>query len=191
MFEPNQGQTDARVHYIARGGGYGLFLTGQEAVLSLQARPAGMGASKASVVRMKLAGANEHPQVEGADQLPGKSNYFIGSDPSKWHRNVPQYARVRYAQIYPGVDLVYYGNQGRLEYDFQVAPGADPKNIQLDFEGVRQLKLEAGDLVLLTGDGDVRLEAPRVYQPQGRARKEIDGRIASASSWGSMTTASR
>ena len=177
MFEPNQGQTDARVHYIARGGGYGLFLTDREAVLSLQAKAAGKGASKPSVVRMKLAGANEHPRVEGADPLPGKSNYFIGSDPSQWHRNVPQYARVRYAQIYPGVDLVYYGNQGRLEYDFQVGPGADPKNIQLDFEGARQLKLEAGDLVLLTEDGDVRLEAPRVYQPQGRARKEIDGRF--------------
>ena len=179
MFEPNQGQTDARVRFLARGGGYGLFLTAQEAVLSLpQSRSGGKEPNhQASIVRMRLAGANERPDVAGSDELPGKSNYFIGNDPAKWHRNIPQYARVRYAQIYPGVDLVYYGGQGLLEYDFQVAPGADPGRIQLSFEGARNVKLEAGDLVLATADGEVRLQAPRMYQVQGATRKTVDGRF--------------
>ena len=173
MFEPNQGQTAPEVRFIARGAGYGLFLTEREAVLSLSAGAAGKPTR--SAVHMKLAGANERLAVEGSDPLPGKSNYFVGNDPSKWHRNVPQYARVRYAEVYPGVDLVYYGNQGNLEYDFQVAPGADPKKIQLTFEGTRDLKLADGDLVLATAAGDVRLEAPRVYQADGAVRKPVAG----------------
>jgi hypothetical protein len=179
MFEPNQGQTDPKVRFIARGGGYGLFLTQQEAVLSLQA-PATRRAAvrQTSVVHMKLAGANEHPEVQGTDPLPGKSNYFIGNDAAKWRSNIPQYARVQYAQVYPGVDLVYYGSQGRLEYDFQVAPGSDPKTIQLSFAGSHALKIDAGDLVLATAAGDIRLEAPRVYQFDGNARKPVTGRFA-------------
>ena len=179
MFEPNQGQTDSKVRFIARGGGYGLFLTEQEAVLSLQAPVAGKSeARQSSVVRMTLAGANEHPAVRGAEELPGKSNYFIGNDPAGWRQNVPQYARVEYAQVYPGVDLVYYGSQGHLEYDFQVAPGTDPKSIQLSFHGSQALKLDAGDLVLETAAGDIRLEAPRVYQQDGNARKPVAGHFA-------------
>jgi hypothetical protein len=179
MFEPNLGQTDARVRFIARGSGYGLFLTDQDAVLSLQRSRQGGNEKNisASVVRMKLAGANANAQVAGADVLPGKSNYLIGNDPAKWQRNVPQYARVRYRQIYPGVDLVYYGQQGQLEYDFRIAPGADPKNIQISFEGSRKLKLDAGDLLVETGDGAVRLEAPRVYQKAGSAHRPVDGRF--------------
>ncbi len=173
MFEPNQGQTAPEVRFIARGAGYGLFLTEREAVLSLSTGAAGKPTRTA--VHMKLAGANERVAVEGTDPLPGKSNYFVGNDPSKWHRNVPQYARVRYAEVYPGVDLVYYGNQGNLEYDFQVAPGANPKKIQLTFEGTRDLKLADGDLVLATAAGDVRLEAPRVYQADGAVRKPVAG----------------
>jgi hypothetical protein len=175
MFEPNQGQTDPQVRFIARGGGYGLFLTDQEAVLALENAKAGKSDRKSSVVRMRLAGSNQNPRLEGTEPLPGKSNYFIGNDPAKWRRNIPQYARVRYSQIYPGVDLVYYGNQGRLEYDFQVAPGATPENIQIDFEGARKLKLEAGDLVLSTANGDVRLAAPVIYQGHNTTRRAIDG----------------
>jgi hypothetical protein len=177
MFEPNRGQTDARVRFIARGSGYGLFLTDREAVLALQGSARGRGTASGSVVRMRLAGANANPQVAGSDALPGKSNYLIGNDPDKWHRNVPQYARVRYSQIYPGVDLVYYGNQGQLEYDFQISPGADPKSVQLSFEGARDLKLDAGDLVLETAHGNLRLEAPRVYQGEGSTRAQIAGRF--------------
>jgi Beta-propeller repeat/Domain of unknown function DUF11 len=178
MFEPNQGQTDSRVRFIARGSGYGLFLTDQEAVLSLQhLGRAGETKAKASTIHMKLAGAQASAQVTGSDALPGKSNYLIGNDSAKWHRNVPQYARVHYSQIYPGVDLVYYGKQGQLEYDFQIAPGADPKRVQLSFEGVRDLKLDAGDLLLEAEDGDLRLQAPRVYQGEGSTRKQIEGRF--------------
>ncbi|MGC2196720.1 MAG: SBBP repeat-containing protein [Terriglobales bacterium] len=179
MFEPNQGQTDPRVRFIARGSGYGLFLTDQDAVLSLQhSGPITSGRkTRSSVLRMKLAGANAKPLVAGADQLPGKSNYLIGNDPAKWQHNVPQYARVRYTQIYPGIDLVYYGKQGQLEYDFQVAPGADARNIQLSFEGSRGLNLDAGDLVVETADGAVRLAAPRVYQQEDSGQRPVDGRF--------------
>ena len=84
------------------------------------------------MVRMKLVGANPQAKVSGLDELPGKSNYFIGNDPKKWRTNVPNYAKVKYANVYPGVDLVYYGNQRQLEYDFVVQPGADPRQIVLD-----------------------------------------------------------
>jgi hypothetical protein len=176
MFEPNLGQTDPRVRFIARGGGYGLFLTEQEAVLSLHTPAAKTnGQAKGSVVRMTLAGANGHPALTGTELLPGKSNYFIGNDASKWRRNVPQFGRVEYAQVYPGIDLVYYGCQGHLEYDFQVAPGSDPRAIQLSFAGAQSVKLDAGDLVIATEAGDVRLEAPRVYQSNGNTRRLVDG----------------
>jgi hypothetical protein len=84
-----------------------------------------------AVLHMKLLGANPKARVSGLEELPGKSNYFIGNDPKKWRTNVPNYAKVKYANVYPGVDLVYYGNQGKLEYDFVVQPGADPGSIQL------------------------------------------------------------
>ena len=116
-FEANQGQTDSQVKFVSRGTGYSLFLTSTEAVLSLKAP-----SSSAVVLKMKLVGANPSPQLTGRDELPGKSNYFIGNDPSKWRTNVTTYAKVKYADVYPGVDLVYYGNQRQLEYDFLVAP---------------------------------------------------------------------
>ena len=100
----------------------------------------GSGRAKIDVLRMKLVGANSAPKIEGSDQLPGKSNYFIGNDPSKWRRGIPQYARVNYESVYPGVNLTYYGNQGQLEYDFRVAPGADPNQIALTFEGSLPMK---------------------------------------------------
>ena len=124
-FEANQGQTDKSVKFLARGQGYGLFLTGKEAVLTLHASasganekgPAGKpsthlpGASATDVIRMQLIGANAGAEAAGVDPLPGTANYFIGSDSSKWHTNVPTYSKVRFPVVYPGVDLVYYGNQ--------------------------------------------------------------------------------
>ena len=86
-----------------------------------------------STLRMKLVGANPNAVATGGDELPGKTNYFIGNNPKKWRTNVPTYAKVKYKGVYPGIDLVYYGNQGgRLEYDFVVAPGANPNVIAFD-----------------------------------------------------------
>ncbi|MBZ5718795.1 MAG: SBBP repeat-containing protein [Acidobacteriia bacterium] len=180
-FERNQGQSDPRVKFLARGSGYGLFLTGEEAVLALQSSTVGRQSSarKTSVLTMGLVGASPSPVVTGTDVLPGKSNYFIGNDPAKWHRNVPQFARVRYQQVYPGIDLVYYGNQGQLEYDFEVAPGADPAQVALKFRGSEPLQLDAqGNLVLASRDGDVRLKAPRVYQKFGDVQRPVRGHFA-------------
>ena len=173
-FEPNQGQTDPRVNFLARGAGYGLFLTPDQAVLTLRSP-----STSPSVVRMQLAGANRSAAATGASPLPGKSNYFIGNEPAKWHRNIPQFARVRYQDVYPGVDLVYYGNQGQLEYDFEVAPGADPSSIAWRFQGQDKAQLDGGgNLVLATGNGEVTLKAPRIYQQFGAEQRPVAGRFA-------------
>ena len=248
-FEVNKGQTDSRVKFVSRGSGYSLFLTGNEAVLSLRKsnsngkrqrangvaqgshsnpavlpglfagpeahengaafpayfrtptaeftdsapandcrgkdleKPQGLKgepcATQATdaLLRMKLVGANSNPKIVGTDELPGKSNYFIGNDPKKWRTNVPNYAKVKYANVYPGVDLVYYGNQGQLEYDFVVQPGADLRQIALDVgaglvpaqgghpQGV-PLQIDGkGDLVVGTDGGEVIFHKPVVYQP--------------------------
>ncbi len=184
IFEPNQGQTDARVKFQARGSGYGLYLTADEAVLALERSAADHGSSaRPAVVRMKLVGATSSADPVGDVPLPGKSNYFLGNDPAKWHRDIPQFARVRYRSVYPGIDLVYYGNQGRLEYDFEVAPGSNPGQVAFRFQSPgshnsRILTIDAaGDLVLDAGDGDVRLQAPRVYQKFGSEERIVASRF--------------
>src|SRR5208337_4077565 len=136
------------------------------------------------VMRRRLVGGNAKGRVVGLNELPGRSNYFIGNDPKKWRTNVPSYARVKYVGVYPGVDLLYYGNQGQLEYDFVVAPGADPSVIALDVTAVSDrgsaaeipplqkrahrdapLQIAAdGALVLKTDGGEVRFHKPVVYQ---------------------------
>ena len=136
-FEANEGQTDGRVKFLSRGNGYTLFLTSSEAVLSLRRPEETSNKSSATdggdrkkkgewgrrdVLRMRLVGARLTPRVEGADELSVRSNYFIGNDPQKWRTDVRQYGKVKYTGVYPGVDLVYYGNQQELEYDFIVAP---------------------------------------------------------------------
>ena len=123
VFEPNRGQADPQVSFLARGGGYTLFLTRREAIVAL---------SGSAPIRIRPSCAQEPEAIDGLEPTGGISNYFIGNDPAKWRTNVPNYAKVKYAGVYPGVDLVYYGNQGQLEYDFVVAPGADPKVITLD-----------------------------------------------------------
>ncbi len=184
-FEANQGQSDELVKFLARGQGYSLFLTPTEAVLSLRApaqhkRSAAerdQPAQRDTVVRMRLVGANTQPEVTGLDPLPGKSNYFIGDDPARWQRDVPSYARVKYADVYPGIDLVYYGNQRQLEYDILVAPNADPGRIALAFEGVQKVSLDTeGNLVLQTSHGDIAQRKPVIYQYIGGKRQPVDGR---------------
>jgi len=181
-FEPNRGQTDARVKFLARGHGYKLFLTTVEAVLGLDAasQTRGAGAAQTStrpaVLRMRLVGANPHPSVLGARRLPGRINYLLGNDPHRWRVGIPTFAEVRYRDVYPGVDLSYYGRQGRLEYDFVVRPGADPDAIVLRFAGARRVNLTSGgDLLLGVGAGELRLQKPHVYQELGGARRDVRG----------------
>lgn len=195
-FEVNAGQTNSHVRFLSRGSGHTLFLTGSEAVLALHRTMPNARSQKGKaatrvpddILRMRLVGVNPSVQVTGLDELPGKSNYFIGNDPKKWRTNLASYAKVKYEGIYPGVDLVYYGNQQQLEYDFVVAPGADPKTITLDVgAGLapsrgRQLQRAPlwidgnGDLVVRTGGRDVRFQKPVVYQEGSKGAKQyIDG----------------
>jgi len=181
-FELNQGQTHQRVKFLARSDGYVLFLTATEAVMALDnpaahrrgkenldVRDAEKPRPPRSIVRMKLEGANRAPQIEGLEQLPARSNYFAGSDASAWRTNIANYARVRYAQVYPGIDMVYYGNGRRLEYDFIVAPGSDPELIDIAFGGIKTFEISRmGDVVLQTQQGNMLQSRPTAYQ-------EIDG----------------
>ncbi len=159
-FEANQGQVDSQVRFLSRGSGYSFFLTQTGAVLSFSP-----DTHSDSVLRMQLAGASLKSQIEGLDELPGKTNYFAGSDSTRWRTGVANFSRVKYDNIYPGISLVYYGNQRQLEYDFVVAPGADPGQIHLSISGAQNLAIDrAGNLVLHNLGGDVQLLAPRVYQ---------------------------
>ena len=178
-FEPNLGQSDAPVRFLSRGKGYTLFLAPQEAVLSLQRPPSdGTEMSGGDVLRMRLLHSNQDPDIVGLDALPGKSHYFTGNDPQRWHSDVPHYARVRYREVYPGIDLVYYGtSQRRLEYDFVVAPGTDASSIRLRFEGAESLRLdESVNLLLETAGGEVVQEAPIAYQVINGVRREVESR---------------
>lgn len=185
-FEVNRGQTDARVEFFARAGGYTLYLTANEAVMSLRApgrrsskndrRPSATTTERSSSIRMRLVGANTRARIVGLDELPGKSNYFIGSDPKKWRLNVPNYSRVKYQNAYPGLDVLFYGNGRQLEYDFIVAPGASFKPIKLSFDGARRVRLEeSGDLVIETTAGEIRQRKPAIYQQDGAKRLPISG----------------
>ncbi|MGD0629306.1 MAG: chitobiase/beta-hexosaminidase C-terminal domain-containing protein [Terracidiphilus sp.] len=195
-FEANAGQTDARVKFFSRGSGYGLYLTSDEAVLALNGHPCTAGASAlasqtgkksdeagcandSAVVTMRLARrANGSSSPAGEESLPGTANYFVGSDPAAWRSGVPTYAKVRYSNVYPGVDLLYYGNQRQLEYDFWVAPHADPKAIRLQFSGVTKLKLDSdGDLIVSAKNGDIAFRRPVIYQERDGHRNLIAGRF--------------
>jgi len=128
---------------------------------------------------MKLRHANPAAKVTGADQLAGTSNYFIGNDPAKWRSNVQTYAKVKYEGIYSGIDLVYYGTQRQLEYDFIVAPGADPHRIAFDVRGAKRIRRdERGDLVLKMSEGEIRWHMPVVYQEKNGTRQEIAAHYA-------------
>ncbi|HTO11676.1 MAG TPA: Calx-beta domain-containing protein, partial [Candidatus Binatia bacterium] len=184
MFEPNQGQAEAGVRFLARGRGYGLFLSPTESVLvlasprpasSIAQRPRPVEALPPAVVRMRLVGADAGATISGVDPLPGRNHYLVG-DRSQWRRDVPTFARVRYADVYPGVSLVFYGTDRQLEYDFVVAPGADPSAVTLAFDGADVLRLDdGGDLVLATAAGEVRLRRPLIYQETDGERRPVEG----------------
>jgi uncharacterized protein (TIGR03437 family) len=160
-FEPNRGQAPSNIQYLARGSSYTLYLAGGETLLATRGQ---------SPLRTRLAGANALARITGEAPQASTSNYFVGSDPGKWHASVPNYGRVRYAGVYPGIDLVYYGKDGHLEYDWIVAPGADPAKIRMIFENTDQPRIDAqGDLVLAADHSEYRHRRPVIYQ-------EIDGR---------------
>jgi uncharacterized repeat protein (TIGR01451 family) len=193
-FEENRGQIDPQVKFLSRGPGYALFLTATEAVLALREagekgeNPLNFGPSTSlpqhpTVVRMQLLGANPTPPVAGTEKLAGKVNYLRGSDPALWHTDIPTYRTVRYQEVYPGIDLVYYGKQRRLEYDFIVAPGIDPSTIRLAFTDQAGQPLPhtldvLGNLILHTPAGEVRLQKPLIYQDNNGTRTEIAGSYA-------------
>ncbi len=176
VFEPNRGQTDSRFQFFARSNGYKAYLNGPTTALVFAADPK---ARQADVVSMKMVGAN--PAAKGRAEQPtgGVSNYYIGNDHSKWHTGIPNYAQVRYTEMYPGIDVVYQGNTKRLRYDFQVKPGADPKAIRMAYEGTKTLSLdEKGNLVIPTPHGQLIGQRPYVYQEIGGQKHTVDASYA-------------
>jgi hypothetical protein len=168
-FEPNQGQTGAPVQYVARAQGYTAFLTAGTAVLRVKGATEG-------VLRMTMRNAQPASQVTASDPQIGKSNYLIGNDRSKWLTNVPHYGKVTYTNVYPGVDVVYAGNETNVEYDFVVKPGADPNRIRVAYEGSSRFALNAqGDLELQTPAGRTVAHKPVVYQTIDGRRKPVHG----------------
>jgi len=183
-FEANEGQTDARVKFIARGAGYSVFLTGDEAVMQLhkqELKSEGTAEQRAAetpvesvALRMKLAGSNSSSRVSGIGRLSSSSNYFIGNDPAAWRKGISNYSKVRYESVYPGIDLVWYGNQRLLEHDFLIAPGADPSRIRLSFSGMDKMSIDGeASLVLQAGDEDLRMLKPHAWQESTGGRRAI------------------
>jgi hypothetical protein len=185
-FEANQGQSAGPVKFLSRGQGYTAFLTAEGMVLSLhpasvpaQAEAGGSVSvtnAKNITLQFKLIGAAANPTAAGENPLPGKVNYFIGNDRTKWHTNIAAYARVRYRNVYPGVDLVYYGNHSQLEYDFAVSPGADASKIKFEIAGADNIRLDgSGNLVLSTANGELHFQKPQVYQESNGERIPVQG----------------
>ena len=197
-FEANSGQFDTATKFAARGLGYGLSLTSTGAVLSLRD-----AADRSSIVSLSLVGGQAAASITPIDALPGAIHHYRGNDPSAWRTNVRAYARVRYAGVYDGIDLVYYGNQQRLEYDFEVAPGRDPNAIRLRFDGASRVEIDdaTGDLLLHLGDGGgTRAAAPaqadhlsahRRHAPRGREPLRHSSRPAPSASSSAPTIAPR
>jgi len=216
-FEANVGQTGRCVRFLAHGPGRTVFLTADQAVLSLRAprpgkqqqrgqqslglRPAATSgalpaaaANDSAVLRMKFLGANPAAQVSGLDRLAARVNYFIGNDRAKWRTEVPSYARVKYAGLYPGIDLIYYGHQQSLEYDLVVAPGASPDAIGIAIDGADSARLDrSGDLILTSGGAGLELKRPRVYQQarDGSAEQIAGSYVVSSAARGSRAKSAR
>ena len=187
-FEPNLGQTDPQVRFLARTADYSLFLTDREAVFSLggatpmpiprHLHPA-IHPRKSAALKMQFLGANARPRISATERSESYSNYVTGNDPRRWISNIPQYARIRYANIYPGIDLAYYGNQGQLEFDFIVAPHRSATQIAWRIRGADSVSTNsAGGLVLRSAAGDVQLHKPVAYQIKHNRRVSVDATFA-------------
>jgi len=191
-FEANSGQTDPRVQFVSHGNGFSLFLAPGEAYLTLEQQPSAQvanfqdrapsGMAVVDTLHLRLTGANSNAAVAGLEKQPGVVNYFVGNDPKKWHAGVPTYGKVSYTSVYPGIDLVFYGNQSQLEYDFVVAPGADPAQIVWQIEGA-QISVDAeGNLQLAARNGPAGFKKPVLHQMDGKKKISVDGRYVVAGS---------
>jgi hypothetical protein len=170
-FEVNQGQVDSQVHFLAHAGQGTMYFTPAEAVLALASRDS-QNTTQISALRLKWVGANPNPQIVAENPLPGRINYLIGRDPARWHTGIPTFARVRYHGLYPGVDAVYYGTEGKIEYDLVLSPGASLGKVSLAFSGPNSMTLaENGDLVLGLGNAEVRQLRPVAYQQMNGTRR--------------------
>ena len=165
MFEANLGQAEPATAFLGRGPGYAIHFDGDGISL----------VHGQDIVRMNLQGATP-PRISGNQLQEGRANYFIGN-PDHWITDVPLYAGVQYRGVYPGVDLVFYGREGELEYDFTLAPGASAANISLAFQGIDEMRIDGGDLVLKTAWGELRHRRPRIYQMRNGRRSEIAGKF--------------
>ena len=204
-FEANRGQAAESIDFVARGPGYAVALSPTEATFALrkgdntvrndddsrirkisntpsEPKPSSaLHLAPSTVLRMKLVGANRAAKVAGQNELEGRVNYLIGSDPAKWRTDVPTFGRVRYAEVYPGIDVIYYGNQRRLEYDFVVGPGRDARAIALEFAGAQKVEVDeaTGDLLVQVSGETIRQYAPVAYQEvSGGGRRTIESRYA-------------
>ncbi|MBI4529856.1 MAG: SBBP repeat-containing protein, partial [Deltaproteobacteria bacterium] len=189
-FEANRGQLDSNVRFIARGPGYRFFFTDREIVFvffesdkttrnfpsRLQSEHA-KRSGKVRAVRMKFIDANPAPEVTGTDITEGKTNYFVGRDPEKWRTGIPTFRKIRYKDVYPGIDLVFYGNQRRLEYDVVIAPGGDPDRIKIALEGAEKVEIDPdGNLVIQSSGRTITQTAPLTYQLKDNLREQISAR---------------
>lgn len=193
-FEANEGQVDPRASFLARGRGYSVLLENDGLTMILEAPPSATlqkgwtppverrrqalrRSAERAALQMRFVGANSAPVMEGVERQETRTNYLLGNDPLRWHTNVPSYGRVQYSQIYPGVDLVYYGQQQRLEYDFVVAPGRDPGNIRMRFSGAEDQRVDQDGALVLTVKGrEVRQMAPKAYQEIAGERRPVEAR---------------
>lgn len=158
-FEENRGQTDAQVRFLGQTAGAGLWLTESGAALRVDRQ------NQRAVLKMTFIGARRHPKMEGADPVTATSSYFRGRDESKWLTGIAHFGKVRYRDVYPGIDLVFYSGGDGLEYDWLVSPGADPRKIRMSFEGADKVAINTdGDLLLSLGPVEIHEKRPRVYQ---------------------------
>lgn len=177
-FEPNQGQAASPVQFLSRGSGYALFLAPGQIVLKL----ARQSPASEDTLRMSLVEANSKARAVGVARQTGVVSYFFGNDPKQWRTGIQTYGKVDYAEVYPGVDLVFYGNQRELEYDFVVAPGADPGRIAWRIDGARASIDAKGDLTLSAPNGLATFRKPVVYQLLGDRKVPVDGGFAAKGS---------
>ncbi len=172
VFEKNVGQAGAGIDYVARGAGFAVFLGDGEAAIVRTSGSKGSG----TPVRMRLEGVKESTSPEESGPLGGRTHYLIGSDPSTWQTNIRLWERVRYRQVYPDIDLVYYGHDGRLEFDFVLQPHADPAQIRLSFPSRNPRLGQDGELLLADSSNALHLRPPTIYQPgPGGGRREVAG----------------